>query len=105
MSDFTPELKRLLREAGCYFVRSGKGDHEIWFSPKVGRNGSAGLHWAANGALPVVTRTFENLNPLEAAVWIILRRHGLPADRRDARHPGQEESLSRLGAAMARWGA
>src|SRR5260370_26581079 len=38
MSDFAPELKRLLREAGCYFVRSGKGDHEIWFSPTVGRN-------------------------------------------------------------------
>lgn len=38
MSDFAPELKRLLREAGCYFVRSGKGDHEIWFSPMVGRN-------------------------------------------------------------------
>jgi hypothetical protein len=36
--DFAPELKRLLREAGCYFVRSGKGDHEIWFSPMVGRN-------------------------------------------------------------------
>ncbi len=29
---FTHELKRLLREAGCQFVRSGKGDHEIWRS-------------------------------------------------------------------------
>ena len=27
------ELKRILRENGCYFVRQGKGDHEIWFSP------------------------------------------------------------------------
>lgn len=25
---FTPELKK----AGCYFERSGKGDHEIWYS-------------------------------------------------------------------------
>jgi predicted RNA binding protein YcfA (HicA-like mRNA interferase family) len=33
MADFTPELKRALREAGCAFVRQGKGDHEIWFSP------------------------------------------------------------------------
>ncbi|HET9106194.1 MAG TPA: type II toxin-antitoxin system HicA family toxin [Steroidobacteraceae bacterium] len=33
MSDFAPELKRILRAAGCYFVRPGKGDHEIWFSP------------------------------------------------------------------------
>jgi predicted RNA binding protein YcfA (HicA-like mRNA interferase family) len=23
-------LKQLLREAGFYFIRSGKGDHEIW---------------------------------------------------------------------------
>ena len=29
MESFTPELKRLLLEAGCVFVRAGKGDHEI----------------------------------------------------------------------------
>ena len=29
----TPQLKKLLIEAGCYFERQGKGDHEIWFSP------------------------------------------------------------------------
>jgi hypothetical protein len=33
MSDYTPSLKQLLREAGCLFERQGKGDHEIWFSP------------------------------------------------------------------------
>ena len=33
MGDFAPELKTLLREAGCYRVRRGKGDHDIWFSP------------------------------------------------------------------------
>jgi HicA toxin of bacterial toxin-antitoxin, len=26
------ELKRLLVEHGCHFVRHGKGDHEIWHS-------------------------------------------------------------------------
>ncbi len=31
--NFAPELKRLLREAGCRFERAGKGDHEIWYSP------------------------------------------------------------------------
>lgn len=36
MSDFTPELKRLLRDAGCRFERPGKGDHEIWSSPMTG---------------------------------------------------------------------
>ena len=29
----TPKLKKILTEAGCYFERSGKGDHEIWYSP------------------------------------------------------------------------
>lgn len=32
-SSFTPELIRLLREAGCHFERPGKGNHDIWFSP------------------------------------------------------------------------
>ena len=35
MESFTPELKRLLQGAGCSFVRHGKGDHEIWFSPMM----------------------------------------------------------------------
>ena len=30
---FTPEVKKLLLEAGCYFIRQGKGDYEIWYSP------------------------------------------------------------------------
>ena len=30
------ELKRILAEHGCRFVRQGKGDHEIWFSPITG---------------------------------------------------------------------
>lgn len=33
MNGFTPKLKEILRDAGCYFKRAGKGDHEIWFSP------------------------------------------------------------------------
>ena len=27
------ELKRILHAHGCTFVRHGKGDHEIWYSP------------------------------------------------------------------------
>ncbi|WP_424664672.1 type II toxin-antitoxin system HicA family toxin [Candidatus Binatus sp.] len=30
---FTPQLKKILRSAGCTFVRHGKGDHEIWINP------------------------------------------------------------------------
>ena len=37
MNDFAPELKRLLREAGCQFCRHGRGDHDIWQSPINGR--------------------------------------------------------------------
>jgi len=32
-SSFTPEVIRLLKQAGCRFERPGKGDHDIWFSP------------------------------------------------------------------------
>jgi hypothetical protein len=32
-TSFTPKLKELLLDAGCYFSRQGKGDHEIWYSP------------------------------------------------------------------------
>ncbi len=33
MSNYTPQLKKYLDQAGCYFDRQGKGDHEIWYSP------------------------------------------------------------------------
>jgi hypothetical protein len=32
-ANFAPDLKRILRENGCEFVRSAKGDHEFWQSP------------------------------------------------------------------------
>jgi hypothetical protein len=31
--NFTPRVKAILRENGCSFVRHGKGDHEVWYSP------------------------------------------------------------------------
>jgi hypothetical protein len=33
VANYSPGLKRVLRDAGCRFERQGKGDHEIWFSP------------------------------------------------------------------------
>lgn len=33
MNSLTPRLKEILIEAGCHFVRQGRGDHEIWASP------------------------------------------------------------------------
>ncbi len=35
--NWTPRIRRLLLDAGCFFVRQGRGDHEIWHSPKTGR--------------------------------------------------------------------
>jgi hypothetical protein len=37
-SSFGPELKRKLRAQGCVFVRTAKGDHEVWYSPITKRN-------------------------------------------------------------------
>lgn len=36
MKSLTPELKKILEQAGCYLVRQGRGDHEIWESPRSG---------------------------------------------------------------------
>jgi hypothetical protein len=38
MADFSPEVKRILRENNCYKARQGKGDHEIWYSPRTNRH-------------------------------------------------------------------
>ena len=37
------ELKRKLKELGCYIWREGRG-HEIWFSPKTGKKFPVGRH-------------------------------------------------------------
>jgi HicA toxin of bacterial toxin-antitoxin, len=37
-SAYYRELTRILLDHGCIFVRNGKGDHEIWFSPISQRN-------------------------------------------------------------------
>ena len=33
MADFRPKPVKVLSDAGCEFVRHGKGDHQIWRSP------------------------------------------------------------------------
>lgn len=38
MSEFDRQLREILKAAGCYFKRQGKGDHEIWHSPISGRS-------------------------------------------------------------------
>jgi predicted RNA binding protein YcfA (HicA-like mRNA interferase family) len=38
MAELYRRLAELLRASGCRVVRSGKGSHEIWFSPITGRH-------------------------------------------------------------------
>lgn len=49
------QIERLLRDAGCTFVRHAKGDHEIWQSPITGRgfvfDRGVKLRHTANGIL------------------------------------------------------
>jgi hypothetical protein len=42
--DFAPEVKRILRENYCEFVRSGKGDHSIW-------KNATGHHFPVDGKI------------------------------------------------------
>ena len=37
MADYERDVRRVLAEHGCSFVRHGKGDHDIWESPINGR--------------------------------------------------------------------
>jgi predicted RNA binding protein YcfA (HicA-like mRNA interferase family) len=36
VTDFAPEVRRLLSKAGWRFERRGKGDHERWLNPATG---------------------------------------------------------------------
>ena len=38
MADYTKKIKTILTANGCYFVRHGKGDHDVWYSPITNRN-------------------------------------------------------------------
>ncbi|MCL2112167.1 MAG: type II toxin-antitoxin system HicA family toxin [Clostridiales bacterium] len=33
MAEYEKKVREVLRKHGCTFVRQGKGDHEIWYSP------------------------------------------------------------------------
>jgi hypothetical protein len=37
MPSFESSVRSILKENGCYFLRRGKGDHDIWFSPLTNR--------------------------------------------------------------------
>ena len=37
MNDYGKAVRRLLAEQGCSFLRHGRGDHDIWTSPKAAK--------------------------------------------------------------------
>ena len=38
MAGFEKRVREVLDQNGCYFVRHGKGDHDIWHSPITNAN-------------------------------------------------------------------
>lgn len=38
MAEFEKKVREILKQNGCHFVRHGKGDHDIWYSPITNKN-------------------------------------------------------------------
>lgn len=55
MTDFTPQIRKMLSKAGWQFERTGKGDHERWVNPRTGDHvtvdGKIRSRHTANGIL------------------------------------------------------
>ena len=35
MAEYEKTVRDILRKNGCRFVRHGKGDHDVWYSPPL----------------------------------------------------------------------
>jgi predicted RNA binding protein YcfA (HicA-like mRNA interferase family) len=55
MAEYEKKVRNILLENGCYFVRHGKGDHDIWYSPLSNRSftvdGKINVRHVANGIM------------------------------------------------------
>jgi hypothetical protein len=55
MAEYEKKVRQILKDHGCYFVRRGKGDHDIWYSPFTGKNfpvdGEIRIRHVANGIM------------------------------------------------------
>lgn len=38
MPEYEKKIRKILSENNCSFVRHGKGDHDIWYSPITNRH-------------------------------------------------------------------
>jgi predicted RNA binding protein YcfA (HicA-like mRNA interferase family) len=34
MAEYAKKVRDVLSKHGCYFLRHGKGDHDVWYSPE-----------------------------------------------------------------------
>jgi hypothetical protein len=55
MGDYTRKVKKILATHGCYFIRHGKGDHDVWHSPINNQN------FAVDGRITKKTSANETL--------------------------------------------
>ena len=55
MADYEKQVQNILKANKCSFVRHGKGDHDIWYSPITGKNfpvdGTIKSRFTANGIM------------------------------------------------------
>jgi len=55
MAEYEKKVRQILIEHNCHFVRHGKGDHDIWYSPITGKNfpvdGEIRIRHTANGIM------------------------------------------------------
>ena len=55
MAEYEKIVRQILHKNNCYFVRHGKGDHDIWYSPITNRSftvdGEIKIRHVANGIM------------------------------------------------------
>jgi len=55
MAEYEKKVRDILLKFGCYFVRHGKGDHDIWYSPinncNITVDGEIRIRHVANGIM------------------------------------------------------
>ena len=42
MAEYEKKVRKILKQNGCKFVRRGKGDHDIYYSPITNNNFTVG---------------------------------------------------------------
>ena len=38
MAGYEKAVRKVLSDKGCHFLRRGKGDHDVWYSPLTNQN-------------------------------------------------------------------